>query len=83
VTGFGLANGFNYPVYTALLTTSNYSAIANLQPAVSSKAVAGQRLLTAEIFQLHALRFYLHSLPYRSKLLTNSSLAGSQFTPTS
>jgi hypothetical protein len=29
------------------------------QPAVSSSAVSCQRLLTAEILQLHALRFYL------------------------
>jgi hypothetical protein len=35
------------------------------QHAVSS-AVPWQRLLTVEILQLHALRFYLHSLPCRT-----------------
>jgi hypothetical protein len=36
------------------------------QPAVSSPAVPWQRFLTVEILQLHALRFYLHSLPCRT-----------------
>jgi hypothetical protein len=34
--------------------------------AVSSPAVPWQRLLAMEILQLHALRFYLHSVPYRT-----------------
>jgi hypothetical protein len=36
------------------------------QPAVSSSVVPWQRLLTVEIFQLHALRFVLYRLPCRT-----------------
>jgi hypothetical protein len=35
-------------------------------PAVCSPALPRQRLLTMEILQLHALRLYLHNLPYRT-----------------
>jgi hypothetical protein len=38
------------------------------QPAVSSPTVPCQRLLTVEILQFHAHRFYLHSLPCRAQL---------------
>jgi hypothetical protein len=36
------------------------------QPAVSTLAVPWQRLLTAEILRLHAVRSYLQSLPYQN-----------------
>jgi hypothetical protein len=78
-------NGFIDHSYTPFGTTSNYRAIADFstlqittapvkpffQPAVSSAAVPWQRLLTVEILQLHALRFYLHSLPCRTQLSSN------------
>jgi hypothetical protein len=38
------------------------------KPAVYSPVVSWQRLLTVEILQLHALRSYLHSLPYSTQL---------------
>jgi hypothetical protein len=38
-------------------------------PTVSSQAVPWQRLLTVEIFQLHALRSFLHRLPQRTGLV--------------
>jgi hypothetical protein len=44
------------------------------QAVVSSPAVPWQRLLTVEILQLHALSFYLHSLPYRTQLKSKSKL---------
>jgi hypothetical protein len=62
-----------------LTTTNNYRVIANLhkseltaatakafQLAAYSTAVPWQRLLTVEILQLHALRFYVHNLPWRA-----------------
>jgi hypothetical protein len=80
-------NGFIDHLYTRLGISSIYSATANLhnsqittspvsllQAAVSSPAVPWQRLLPAEIPQLHALRFYLHSLPYRTHLKSKSEL---------
>jgi hypothetical protein len=36
------------------------------QPVVSSSAVPWQRFLTLKNLELHALRFYLHSLPCRT-----------------
>jgi hypothetical protein len=42
---------------------------------VSSSAVPWQRLLTVEIHQLPALRFYLHSLPCRSQISTDNWVA--------
>jgi hypothetical protein len=73
--GSGLVNGFIDRLYKLLGSTSNYSVITNLHnsqiitatakpfPAccVYSPAVPWQRLLTVEILQLHAFRFYLHS----------------------
>jgi hypothetical protein len=38
------------------------------QPAVSSSSFPWQRLLTAEVLQLHALRSFLHSHPCRTQL---------------
>jgi hypothetical protein len=67
---------FTDHLYIRLVSTSNYSATANpnnsqiittpavLQPAVSSPAVAWQRLLTMEI--LHSLKSSFHRLPYRT-----------------
>jgi hypothetical protein len=40
---------------------------------VSSPAVPWQRFLTVEIFQLHALKSSLHSLPCRTQLNSLSS----------
>jgi hypothetical protein len=48
------------------------------QPAVSSPAVPSQRLLTVEILELHALRFYHHSLPFRTLWRLRNSTADSQ-----
>jgi hypothetical protein len=45
------------------------------QPAVSSPAVPWQRLVTVEILQLHAFRFYLHSLPCSTQLNSQLSLS--------
>jgi hypothetical protein len=78
--GFGLENGFIDQLYTRLVSTSNYSATANLHnsqittaPAkplssLSSPAVPWQRPLTVQILQLHELKSSLHRLPYRTKL---------------
>jgi hypothetical protein len=65
-------------LHTRLANTSNYSATANLhksqittapakpfKPALSLPAGPWQRHLKAEILQLQALMFYLHSLPCR------------------
>jgi hypothetical protein len=46
---------------------------------VSSPAIPWQQLLTAEILQLHALRFYLHSLPCRSLLNSLLHCSGYNF----
>jgi hypothetical protein len=76
-----MTNGFIDHLYTQLATTiitalSLISAFYDspqhplkdiIQPAVSSSAVFWQGFLTVEILQLHTLRFYLHSLPYRTK----------------
>jgi hypothetical protein len=77
--GFDKVNGFINHLYTPLGTKSTYIATANLhnsqittapakpffQPAVPSSALPWQQILTVEVLQLHDLRFYLHSLPYR------------------
>jgi hypothetical protein len=68
-------------LYTRHVSTSNYSATANLHysqittaaakpfhPAVSP-AIPWQRLLTVEILQLHALKSSLHRLSYRTELV--------------
>jgi hypothetical protein len=68
IDGDALDVGFIDHLYTPLVTTGNYSAIANLhalqiatapatlfQPAASSTAVPQQRLLTVEIVQFPAL----------------------------
>jgi hypothetical protein len=83
-------NEFFDHLYTPLGTTSNYRAIVVLhtsqiitapakffQPAVSL-AVPWQRLLTVEIPQLHALRFFLHGLPCRPAYQLNYSAISSQ-----
>jgi hypothetical protein len=80
--GFGMDIAFSDHLYTQLLSTSIYRAIVTLQnsqistatvklfqPAVSSPAVAWQRLLTVEILQLYALESSLHRLPYRTDLV--------------
>jgi hypothetical protein len=43
----------------------------SLFPAVSSSGLPWQRLLTVEILQLHALRFYLHMLSAELNSLSN------------
>jgi hypothetical protein len=94
-TGYWLVIGFIDYLCTPLGTTSNYSHIANLlnlqitrvptnpfSSMLSSPAVPWQLLLTVEILQLHAFRFYLHSLRHRTPLdwqLCNST-ADSQLT---
>jgi hypothetical protein len=45
------------------------------QLAVCSPAVSWQRRLTVVILQLHALRFYLHSLPCTTQLIAPTTLA--------
>jgi hypothetical protein len=81
-------NGLIDCLYTRLGTISSYSANVNLhnsqitiapanifQPAVSSPAVPWQRLLTLEVFQLQALRSFLHSIPFRTQPQLTLSLA--------
>jgi hypothetical protein len=72
-------NGFIDRLHTRLGITVNYSATADLYNSqitiatakpfsslVSSPAVPWQRLLTVEIPQLHVLKSFLHTLPYRT-----------------
>jgi hypothetical protein len=53
------------PPLISTLYKSPQQPLSILQPTVSSPAVPWQRLLTVEILQLHALRSFLHSPPYR------------------
>jgi hypothetical protein len=48
---------------------SSQQPLSLFQSAVSSLAVPLQWLLRVEIHQFHVLRFYLHSLPYRTNFL--------------
>jgi hypothetical protein len=81
IHGVWIGGGFIDHLYTQLGTTSNYIATANLHASQiitkHTKSFAAccvvtsrswQLLLTVEILQLHALRFYLHSLHCRTKL---------------
>jgi hypothetical protein len=52
------------------------------QPAVSSPASPWQRLLTVEIFQLHALKSTVHRLPYRIQLGRSNWLPHNSSAPT-
>jgi hypothetical protein len=76
-----LINRFIDHLSTRLGITSNYNAIADLhilqittvpaklfQSAVFTSVVPWYRLLTVEILQFHALRFYLHNLPCRTQM---------------
>jgi hypothetical protein len=54
------------PLISAIHKSPQYT-LSRLQLAVSSPAVPCQRLLTVEILQLHALRFYLHSIQCKTK----------------
>jgi hypothetical protein len=72
---FGLVNVFTDHLYTLLGTTRNYSATDNLYNSQSTTApikrfpaVPWKRLLTVEIFQLHALRSSLYRLRYRTHI---------------
>jgi hypothetical protein len=55
------------------------------QPAVSSPTVPWRRLLTVEVLQLLAFRYYLDSLMVRTayQLTTSNSEAGGHLIPTS
>jgi hypothetical protein len=56
------------PSLISTIHKSPQHPLSLFQPAVSPIAVPWQRLLTVDIFQLHAFRFYLHRLPYRTQL---------------
>jgi hypothetical protein len=56
------------PPLISTIHKSPEQPLSLFQPAVSSPAVLWQLLLTVEIFQLHALRSSLHSLPCRTQL---------------
>jgi hypothetical protein len=56
------------PPLISTIHKSPHHPLSLLQPAVSSPAVPWQGLLTEEIVQLHALKFFLHSLPCRNIL---------------
>jgi hypothetical protein len=58
------------PPLISTLHKSPQHRLSIFQPTVSSSTVPWQRLITVEILQLHALRFYLHSLLCRTQLLT-------------
>jgi hypothetical protein len=72
-----------------IYTTWNYKHLHTLQitaahakpfPACSVfTAVPWQRLVTVEILQLHALRSYLHNLPYRTAWTSCSNYLGYNF----
>jgi hypothetical protein len=66
-----------------LISTNHSTYQTFLQPGVFSSAIPWQWLKTGEILQLHALKFYLHSLPCRTQLSTDNSQAGGHFIPTS
>jgi hypothetical protein len=55
------------PPLIATIHKSRQHSLSLFQPFVSSTVSPGQRLLTVEILQLHALRSSLHRLPYRTE----------------
>jgi hypothetical protein len=68
-----------------LVSTSNYRATANLQktpqhnlslfqPSVASPVISWQPLLTVEIVQLAAVRFFLHKFPYKTDCQLSTEL---------
>jgi hypothetical protein len=62
--------GITAPPLSSIIYKSRPHTLSLFQPAVSSPTFPWQRLLTGEILQLHATRFYLHSLPCRTQLST-------------
>jgi hypothetical protein len=54
------------PPLTSIIHKLPQHPLSLFQPAVSSVAVPCQRLLTVQILQLHALKFFLHRLPHRT-----------------
>jgi hypothetical protein len=72
VNGF-IDHFYTQQAVTALPRISTQHPLSLFQPVVTSSAVPWQQLLTVEILQLHALRFYLHSLPCRTQLSTVKS----------
>jgi hypothetical protein len=82
-----MVNGFINRLQAQLVSTSTYSAIANLQNSQITTAISTplsacyvftslpwQRLLRVDILQLRALRFYLHSLLRSTLYLLNCQL---------
>jgi hypothetical protein len=73
---FGLRNWTYWPLIHSIVSTSNYSATANLHNSqittapslLPSPAIPWQWLLTVEILQLHLLRFHLQCLLCRTAL---------------
>jgi hypothetical protein len=54
------------PLLISTIHESPQHPLSLFQPGVYSPAIPWQRLLTMESLQLHALRFYLRSLPCRT-----------------
>jgi hypothetical protein len=74
-TGFGLLTTYTHdselqiitwPPLILIIHISPQHPLSLFQPPVSSPAVPWQRLLTVEILQFQALRFYFHSLSCRT-----------------
>jgi hypothetical protein len=56
------------PPLISTIHKSPQHPLSPFQPDVSSPGVPWQRLLTVEILHFHALRFYLHSLPWKTQV---------------
>jgi hypothetical protein len=63
-----LGNTNTAPPPISTIHKSPQHSLSLFQPAVSSRAVPWQRLLTVEILQLHTLKSTLHKLVYRTQL---------------
>jgi hypothetical protein len=57
------------PPLISTIHKSPQHSLRLFQPAVSLPAVPWQRFLTMEILQLHALKSFLHRLPYETDLV--------------